>query len=123
MLGLKGWDFGFPSFENSILRDFGGVRSSLAEIGIGFSIMSSNFYFENLLTHSIPPLQKQIYAGQRPTFNSGTVAYVMADLSRYGIPDGQIVIAGTKANSTWQLFEPNSLSMVNLTYYQTFFNK
>ena len=35
MSGVKGWNFGFPSFGDTLLQDYGGWRSSLASAGIG----------------------------------------------------------------------------------------
>ena len=122
-LGMKGWAIPFPSFGDSIVQDAGGVRSALAKYGLGFEVISVSFFYENLLDHPHVSADDQVYAGQRPTTSSGHVAYVMADLSRYGIPDGQFVIAGSIARSSWQPAEPDSLSMVNLTYYQTFLDK
>src|SRR5271168_4567855 len=34
-LGYKGWNFHFPSFGDSLLQDYGGWRSTLAQYGIG----------------------------------------------------------------------------------------
>ena len=42
------------------------------------------------------------------------------DLSRYGIPDGQIVVGGIAVYDTWEPAGPNALSLATLTYYQTF---
>jgi porin len=45
------------------------------------------------------------------------------DLSRYGIPDGQIVLGGIYNFDTWAPAGPNALSLATLSYYQTFLNK
>ena len=45
------------------------------------------------------------------------------DLSRYGIPDGQIVLGGIYNFDTWAPGGPNALSVATLSYYQTFLNK
>ena len=45
------------------------------------------------------------------------------DLSRYGIPDGQIVLGGIYNFDTWEPAGPNALSLATLSYYQTFLNK
>jgi porin len=45
------------------------------------------------------------------------------DLSRYGIPDGQIVLGGIYNFDTWAPGGPNALSLATLSYYQTFLNK
>src|SRR3954464_10693243 len=33
--GVKGWNFGFPSFGDTLAQDYGECRSSLASAGIG----------------------------------------------------------------------------------------
>ena len=48
---------------------------------------------------------------------------VTYDLSRYGIPDGQIVLGGVYNFDTWAPAGPNALSLATLSYYQTFLNK
>ena len=45
------------------------------------------------------------------------------DLSRYGIPDGQIVLGGVYNFDTWAPAGPNAVSLATLSYYQTFLNK
>ena len=45
------------------------------------------------------------------------------DLSRYGIPDGQIVLGGIYQYDTWNPGGPNALSLATFSYYQTFLNK
>ena len=66
---------------------------------------------------------QQAYNGQKPTFFTNNVMQVTYDLSRYGIPDGQIVVGGVYNFDTWAPAGPNALSLATLSYYQTFLNK
>ena len=68
-------------------------------------------------------LGQQTYNGQKPTFLSNNVMQLTYDLSRYGIPDGQIVLGGIYQYDTWNPGGPNALSLATLSYYQTFMNK
>ena len=66
---------------------------------------------------------QQAYNGQKPTFFTNNVMQLTYDLSRYGIPDGQIVLGGVYNFDTWAPAGPNALSLATLSYYQTFLNK
>ena len=66
---------------------------------------------------------QQAYNGQKPTFFTNNVMLLTYDLSRYGIPDGQIVVGGVYNFDTWAPAGPNALSLATLSYYQTFLNK
>jgi porin len=102
---------------------WGGVRSALASLGIGYLGYSGNSFFYNMLPVERTTFGKQAYNGQQPTFLSNNVLLLAYDLSRYGIPDGQIVVGGTYLYDTWNPGGPNALSLATLTYYQTFFDK
>jgi porin len=66
---------------------------------------------------------RQVYNGQKPTFFTNNVMQLTYDLSRYGIPDGQIVLGGVYNSDTWAPAGPNALSLATLSYYQTYLNK
>jgi hypothetical protein len=66
---------------------------------------------------------QQVYNGQKPTFFTNNVMQLTYDLSRYRIPDGQIVLGGVYNFDTWAPAGPNALSLATLSYYQTFLNK
>ncbi|MDA9505269.1 porin [Bradyrhizobium sp. CCBAU 11386] len=45
------------------------------------------------------------------------------DLSRYGIPDGQIVVAAEQQYWTWKPGGPDRIGIDTISYYQTFFDR
>ena len=50
MSGVKGWNFGFPSFGDTFLQDYGGWRSSLSSAGIGLIEYNLTRFQANLWT-------------------------------------------------------------------------
>ncbi|WP_081074236.1 carbohydrate porin [Burkholderia diffusa] len=148
--GVKGWNFPFPSAADSLIQDAGGFRSALAEYGFGFlnfnvtvggvnaggtphGVPDSSFVPS--LGRSLPypecsvssgPICRggQTYFGQRPSYYNVSLAYLTYDTSRWGIPDGQIVLGATKVNSSYQDYFPTTdLGLMGLSWYQTLFNK
>ena len=135
--GFKGWDFHFPSYGDTLLQDYGGWRSTLAQYGFGFIEYNAQIGAVNVLnvptsgpgpsnaTPSNPtaPPSRQQYWGQRPSILNDSLAFLTYDTSRYGIPDGQISISGQVSWSTWQHYTANKLSLNGLAWYQTLFDK
>jgi porin len=122
-LRVKGLNIALPGPEDTIDPDFAGIRSSLAALGIGYIGWSNNNFYNNLLPHEQNTFGQQTYNGQKPTFFTNNVMQLTYDLSRYGIPDGQIVLAGVYNFDTWEPAGPNAESLATLSYYQTFLNK
>ena len=122
-LRVKGLNIALPGPQDTIDPDFKGIRSSLASLGIGYIGWSSNSFYNNMLPAERETLGKQAYNGQKPTFFTNNVMQVTFDLSRYGVPDGQIVLGGVYNFDTWAPAGPNALSLATLSYYQTFLNK
>ena len=122
-LRIKGLNISLPGPQDTIDPDFAGIRSSLASLGIGYIGYSNNFLYNNLLPAERSTFGLQIYNGQKPTFFTNNVMQLTYDLSRYGIPDGQIVLGGIYNFDTWAPGGPNALSLATLSYYQTFLNK
>jgi hypothetical protein len=122
-LRVKGLNIALPGPQDTIDPDFAGIRSSLAAFGIGYIGWSSNSFYNNMLPAERATFGQQAYNGQKPTFFTNNVMQVTFDLSRYGIPDGQIVIGGVYNFDTWAPAGPNALSLATLSYYQTFLNK
>ena len=122
-LRVKGLNIALPGPQDTIDPDFAGIRSSLAALGIGYIGYSSNSFYNNMLPAERTTFGQQIYNGQKPTFFTNNVMQVTYDLSRYGIPDGQIVLGGVYNFDTWAPAGPNALSLATLSYYQTFLNK
>ena len=121
-LRIKGLNITLPGPQDTIDPDFAGIRSSLASLGIGYIGYSNNNYYNNLLPHEQSTFGEQTYNGQKPTFFTNNVMQLTYDLSRYGIPDGQIVLGGIYNFDTWEPAGPNAESLATLTYYQTLFN-
>ena len=122
-LRIKGYNLPLPGPQDTIDPDVGGIRSRLASHGIGYFGYTSNSYFDNLLSGEHTTFGRQTYNGQKPTFFSNNVMLLTYDLSRFGIPDGQIVFGGVYNFDTWDPGGPNALSLATLSYYQTFLNK
>ena len=130
MSGVKGWNFGFPSFGDTLAQDYGGWRSSLASVGIGLIEYNLSRFQANVLdTPREGPRfnpffeSTQNYWGQKPSFNNFSVAVLTYDLSRFGVPDGQLQYSGITTYSTWQGFIPDTLTNNFLAYYQTLFDR
>ena len=122
-LRIKGLTIALPGPQDTIDPDFVGIRSSLAALGIGYIGYSSNNFFDNMLPAERTTFGQQVYSGQKPTFLTNNVMQFTYDLSRYGIPDGQIVVGGIYNYDTWDPGGPNALGLATLSYYQTFLNK
>jgi porin len=122
-LRIRGTYLALPAPKDTIDPDFGGIRSWLASFGIGYIGYSNNTFFDNMLPAERTTFGQQVYNGQKPTFVTNNVMQLTYDLSRYGIPDGQIVIGGIYIHDTWKPAGPNALSLATLSYYQTFLNK
>lgn len=122
-LRIKGLTVALPGPQDTIDPDFGGIRSSLAVLGIGYIGYTNNNFFDNMLLAERTTLGQQVYNGQKPTFFTNNTMHMTYDLSRYGISDGQIVVGGIYNFDTWEPAGPNALSLATLSYYQTFLNK
>jgi porin len=121
-LRVKGLNIVLPGPQDTIDPDFAGIRSSLAALGIGYIGYTNNNFFFNALQGQQTTFGQQTYNGQRPTFFTNNVMQLTYDLSRYGIPDGQIVLGGVYNFDTWPPAGPNALNLATLSYYQTILN-
>jgi len=61
--------------------------------------------------------------GQKPSFHDISVVALTYDLSRFGVPDGQLQLAGNFNYATYQGFNPNCVTFHFLAYYQTLFDR
>jgi porin len=130
VLGIKGWNYAPPSFAESVTLDYGGWRSSLASVGIGLIEYNVTRFQANVLDtpREGPRFNRfydsaQIYWGQKPSFHDISVVALTYDLSRFGVPDGQIQLGGNFNYATYQGFNPNCLTFHFLAYYQTLFDR
>lgn len=128
--GVKGWAIHFPSFGDTITQDHGGWRSSLASSGFGLIEYNFNHFQANMLDtpRRGPTFNKfygsaQTYWGQAPSFSDTSFMFLTYDLSRFGVPDGQLQFSGVFARATYRGYVPDVLAMNVLAYYQTFFDR
>ncbi len=122
---IKGIFVDFPPPAGTLTGD-NSFRRMLAENGIGYQGFWVGHVEDNVLGGSAgsgPPAGKQRYDGQRNTYIATANLAVVADLSRYGIPDGQIVVDGVWIRTNWTAGTPDVLTLGQLYYYQTLFNK
>jgi len=125
-LRVKGWNINVAGPADTVDRDAFGIRSALADKGIGYLLYTNDFFADNLLRHAHPlnnSRANQVYSGQLPTYLASGFGFLTYDLSQYGVPDGQIVIGGTVLNTNWEPLGPRTASLGTASYYQTFFNK
>jgi porin len=135
---FKGWDIPFPSYSDTIIQDYGGIRTALAAYGFGFTSLNISLFELNMLSGPsvVPPnfprcttplggvcAGGQTYFGQRPSVMNEGTSFLSYDLSRWGIPDGQFVIAGQYIQTGDQAFLPNYLGFNAISWYQTLFDK
>jgi porin len=130
VLGIKGWNYAPPSFAESVTLDYGGWRSSLASVGIGLIEYNVTRFQVNVLdTPREGPRfnpffeSTQTYWGQKPSFHNISVLALAYDLSRFGVPDGQLQLAGNFNYATYEAFNPNTATFHFLAYYQTLFDR
>ena len=129
-LAIKGWNYAPPSFAESLTMDLGGWRSSLASAGIGLIQYNVTRFQANVLdTPREGPRfnpfyeSRQNYWGQKPSFHDISVLALTYDLSRFGAPDGQLQLAGNFNYATYEGFNPNTVALHFLAYYQTLFDR
>ena len=128
--GVKGWDISFPSFSDTLTQDFGGWRSTMASAGFGVMEYNITRFQSNMLDtpRQGPTFNRfygssQTYWGQQPSFSNMSILNLTYDLGRFGIPDGQLQLAGVNAYATWQSFIPDASAVSVLAYYQTLFDR
>ncbi|MDA9463075.1 hypothetical protein XH87_00255 [Bradyrhizobium sp. CCBAU 53415] len=120
----KGLWLPIPGPADTIDQDKGGVRSALADVGIGYIGWTHNTFANNQLPNAArSPIANQLYMGQNPTFASANFMIVTYDLSRFGIADGQIVVGAEQQYWTWDRPGPDRVGINTLAYYRTFFDR
>ncbi|MBT1515851.1 hypothetical protein KIP88_35900 [Bradyrhizobium sp. SRL28] len=120
----KGMWLNIPGPADTIDHDKGGVRSALAEVGIGYVGGTVISLVDNQLPNAASATTaNQLYMGQNPTFSTVNFMIVTYDLSRFGIPDGQIVVGAEQQYWTWKPGGPDRVGLNTLAYYQTFFDR
>lgn len=118
----KGIVINLPGPTNTVDLGLGGFRQKIAnDYGIGYIGLDTTLFYDNVLRHNHHGTQA--YAGQKPTVNHQDLAAVTIDLSRYGIPDGQIVVEGDYQSDSWNQFGPTTIDLGTFSYFQSLFNK
>ena len=120
----KGLWLSIPGPADTIDQDKDGVRSALADVGVGYIGWTHNTFANNQLPNAArSTIANQLYMGQNPTFASANFMVVTYDLSRFGIADGQIVVGAEQQYWTWDRPGPDRVGINTLAYYQTFFDR
>jgi len=122
-LRWKGLIVPIPGPADTVDKRAFGLRDALADLGIGYFAYTVSYFTTNLAKHEGPVDGNQLYSGQKFTYNSANFAYLMFDLSRYGVPDGQFVLGGAYDKTNWNPGGPNTLNLTVASYYQTLFDK
>ncbi|MDR0212309.1 MAG: carbohydrate porin [Pseudomonas putida] len=111
-----------PPPSESIIGDAGGLRSDLAEHGIGFSMLSMSTFTNNFMSHDRHT--PQAYSGERPTYSSNLMAGFTYDLGRIGLENGQFIFGIGSYYSSWDEVNPSSpFSFTRIGYYQSLWDK
>ncbi|QOZ33229.1 carbohydrate porin [Bradyrhizobium sp. CCBAU 53421] len=120
----KGMEVGIPGPADTVTQDIGGVRSALASVGVGYVAWTQNTFVDNVLPNAAKStIANQLYSGQNPTFYTSNYMMVTYDLSRYGIPDGQVIVGTERQWATWNPVLPDRWGINEIAYYQTFFDR
>ena len=130
-LKIRGYNIPFPYAVDTLDQGAFGLRNALAADGIGYTGISSTTFTDNVIRHALPAgnqfaphsRDNQLYSGQLPTYLTQQTLYITYDLRKYGIPDGQITVAGQLTSTNWNPGGPDGFDLATATYYQTFLNK
>lgn len=120
----KGIWLNIPGPADTIDQDKGGVRSALANLGIGYVGWTQNSLIDNRMPNAAKStIFNQRYIGESPTFGTVNSMIVTYDLGRFGIPDGQITVGVEQQYWTWKPAGPDRVGINTIAYYQTFFDR
>lgn len=120
----KGIWLNIPGPADTIDQDKDGVRSALADLGIGYAGWTQNTLIDNRMPNaSKSTIFNQRYIGESPTFGTVNSMIVTYDLGRFGIADGQITIGAEQQYWTWKPAGPDRVGINTIAYYQTFFDR
>ncbi|AKV07949.1 porin [Pseudomonas fluorescens NCIMB 11764] len=111
-----------PPPSESILGDAGGLRSDLADYGIGFNMLNMTTFANNYLDHDRH--KPQAYGGERPTYSSNLLLGFTYDLGQVGLDNGQFIFGVGSYYSSWDEVNPSSkFSYTRIAYYQSLWDK
>lgn len=119
----KGIWLNIPGPADTIDQDKDGVRSALADLGIGYVGWTQNTLIDNRMPNAAKSTMfNQRYIGESPTFGTVNSMIVTYDLGRFGIADGQITVGAEQQYWTWKPAGPDRVGISTIAYYQTFFD-
>ncbi len=131
-LKYRGWIVPLPGAADTLDQGAAGFRDKLAQLGISYFGFTDTTYQDNIIHHGHPPgvnnalsqnSKQEQYSGQLPTYTTADTIFVMYDLQRYGIPDGQLAVSGSLLETNWNPGDPDGIGIGQLSYYQTLLNK
>ncbi|HDS0918861.1 TPA: carbohydrate porin [Pseudomonas putida] len=104
----------------TIAPELFGLRSTLAENGMGLALnVQPNFRYD-VLGHNEKP---QLYNGQNPTYRQSTTFKLTYDLTRMGWGgDAQFVLGGTWESGSYKSGNPNFATMSSFAVNQRFYD-
>lgn len=130
---VKGFNIAYPSYSDSLLKDYGGIRSKLDDYGIGIVGDVTSIGAYNLLhgpRHGPGPILESGKASDQQFWGQtlSGVNFLQAGLSFdtdrwWGVPDGQIVVMGVSTLSSWDVYTPQQTAIADITWYQTLLDK
>jgi porin len=120
----KGLIINNPMPQDTVFGEMGGFRRTAADHGFGFNGFWLTQGGDNLTSGATGgPGGVQQYYGQRATYLSSLNLGMTYDLSRHGIPDGQIMVGLNNVKTDWEPGGPSSTGISTISYYQTFLDK
>jgi porin len=119
-LNFKAWSFLSPDFGDMLLGDAGGVRSGLADHGIGLGLSFGTVVWQNLLNGPSRTNGQQTYIGQLFTVVQSEGVFLSYDLGRVGLHGSQISTDTGCAQASYLVAGTNKCRIRDLSYYQPF---
>lgn len=116
---FKGWITPTPSARDTITRDAGGWRSTLADAGFGLL-----FYSVNVGAYDFAQAGKNtpgtLYNGERPMLQASNQTGVLTyDLGRVGLEGGQLIAIANVSSNTFQSKDGiNGMRLKGAYWYQ-----
>lgn len=111
-------------FTNTLDPDPNGLRTALANVGIGYFGSITTQYQDDLNPNADRTTNgKQVYNGQRSQFSPSAKLIMTYDLRKYEIPDGQFVVGFSAGWSTYDGAAPNSFNLNAMYWYQTLLDR
>jgi porin len=107
---------------DAFLGDAGGVRSALADYGIGGYLYVSGTQWQNLLKSPTKTNGNQAYIGQKYTAQSLDGILGTYDLDHIGLPGAQIVLDAGCSVSSYLPASGRGCRVLELSFYDSFFH-